>query len=94
MGGQARAQHRTSTSTTKREKMTSALYPPTLFEIELAESAALNESHKHALAELLADHRERLLKPFEELRRDFEALGDEKVARYLDELLRAARGIA
>lgn len=69
------------------------LYPPTPFEIDLAKAAALNEIHQVALAELLAEHRERILRPFDELRRDFEVLGDEKVARYLDELLRGARGV-
>jgi hypothetical protein len=71
----------------------SMLYPPTPFETELAKAAALNEIHQVALAELLAEHRERILRPFDELRRDFEVLGDEKVARYLDELLRGARGV-
>lgn len=73
--------------------MTTSLYPPTQHEVELAQGAALNETHKYALAELLAQHRENLLRPFEELRRDFEVLGDAKVAKYLDELVKAARGI-
>lgn len=41
---------------------------------------------------LLAAYRQELLKPFEELRVDFEALGDERVVRFLDELLVTARG--
>lgn len=44
-------------------------------------------------AVVLARYRELLLAPFDELRRDYEALGDVRVAAHLDELLRAARGV-
>jgi hypothetical protein len=40
----------------------------------------------------LARYREELIKPFEELRRDYEALGDKRVERELDDLIRTARG--
>lgn len=42
----------------------------------------------------LVEMREDILRPFDELRRDMEALGDGKIAGYLDELLRTARGRA
>jgi hypothetical protein len=42
-------------------------------------------------AVVLARYRELLLAPFDALRRDYEALGGARVARHLDELLRAAR---
>lgn len=41
---------------------------------------------------LLAAYRQELLAPFEELRRDFEALGDERVARLLDGVIRTLEG--
>jgi hypothetical protein len=44
------------------------------------------------VAQLLANYREELLRPFEELRRDYEVLGDKRVERELDDLIRTARG--
>jgi hypothetical protein len=44
-----------------------------------------------SLTAVLARYRDDLLTPFEALRVDFEALGDERAARYLDGLLQAAR---
>lgn len=38
--------------------------------------------------------REDLLRPFDELRRDVEALRDSKMTKWLDDLLRTARGLA
>jgi len=43
------------------------------------------------VARLLSAYRASLLEPFEKLRRDYEALGEERAARYLDRLLQAAR---
>ena len=44
------------------------------------------------VARLLAAYRHELLQPFEELRRDFDALGDVRMARHLDELLKTSKG--
>lgn len=67
---------------------------PTRHEVELAEAAAVSHVHAIALAKMLAGHREDVLRPFIELRKDFEALGDERVVRLLDELINAARGLS
>jgi hypothetical protein len=55
--------------------------------------------HAHAssdaalfVAQALAAYREELLKPFDELRREMHDVGDDKMVRYLDELLLTARG--
>jgi hypothetical protein len=85
-------------------------FPPTAREHELARlliesmadlGAAVGEQYAERLgsalthvAYQLSDYRESVLKPFEELRRDFEVLGDERVAKYLDELIKTARGAA
>lgn len=45
------------------------------------------------IAVVLARYRELVLAPFDALREDYEALGDARVSRHLDELLRAARGV-
>lgn len=67
--------------------------PPTRLELELAATASLSEVHTLALAELLAQHRENVLRPFIELQRDFEALGDVRVVARLEELIGMTRGV-
>jgi len=42
---------------------------------------------------LLVEHREALLKPVDDLRRDFEAMRDERAVRWVDDVLKTARGI-
>lgn len=61
---------------------------PTPRERELAHTRCGGETE----SELLARYREELLKPFAELVLDLRALGDEKMASALDDLITTARG--
>lgn len=56
------------------------------------ESQMALEHAEEPTAVVLARYRELLLAPFDELRRDYEAYGDRRVAGHLDQLLRTARG--
>lgn len=67
-------------------------HPPSPVELELAATAAISPVHATALAELLAQHRESVLRPFIEMQLDFEALGDARVAEQLAEHIQTARG--
>lgn len=49
---------------------------------------------REQVEQLLVELREDLLRPFEELRRDVEAMRDTKMAKCLEDLLKAARGMA
>jgi hypothetical protein len=62
-------------------------------ERELADCYADGDELAKLYAQMLADYREEILRPFDELRRDMAALGDERVARELDALIRTARGV-
>jgi hypothetical protein len=65
---------------------------PTSRECEIADVYADSEEAARLYAQMLADFREELLRPFDELLRDCEAMRDERMAKWLDALLRTARG--
>lgn len=67
-------------------------WPPNSQERRRAELYADSPEAEEMLAVMLAEYREELLKPIDEMQRDYESLGDVRVARDLREILKDARG--
>jgi hypothetical protein len=70
----------------------SLLPNPSPRELELAELVSETDEMVDMLTRTLVLYREELMRPFDELRRDMVDLGDHRVAAYLDELIKTARG--
>lgn len=64
---------------------------PTAYELRLADALGSATTPEERV-ELLVELREKLLHPFDDLQRDYRALGDVRVAADLDDLLLTARG--
>lgn len=62
-------------------------------ERELADCYADTDELAALYAQMFADYREEILRPFDELLRDFDALHDHRSSKWVRDLLKTARGM-
>lgn len=65
---------------------------PSLTELDFGARALVECASKTDHAELFRDYTDQLLAPFVELQRDLTMLGDRRIAQYLDDLIKTAKG--